>query len=149
MSKNVITSTYRPRPEAIPFHARSQRFSVMVWHRRAGKTVACINDVVDKAIQNHLPFPQYAYIAPFYSQAKSIAWVYLKFYAGELVDKVMESELSVVLKNGAKIRLYGADNPDSLRGNYFDGVIIDEYGDITPRLFGEVIAPTLADRKGW
>jgi hypothetical protein len=121
----------------------------MVWHRRAGKTVACINDLIDKAIQNGLPFPQYAYIAPFYSQAKSIAWVYLKEYAKPLIDKVMESELSVVLKNGAKIRLYGADNPDSLRGNYFDGVIIDEYGDITPRLFGEVIAPTLADRKGW
>jgi len=149
LNKNVITSTYLPRPEAIPFHARAQRFSVMVWHRRAGKTVACINDLIDKAIQNHLPYPQYAYIAPFYSQAKSIAWVYLKVYAAPLIDKIMESELSVVLKNGAKIRLYGADNPDSLRGNYFDGVIIDEYGDITPRLFGEVIAPTLADRKGW
>lgn len=148
-NRQIITSPYHPRPEAIPFHARSQRFSVMVWHRRAGKTVACINDLIDKAIQNHLPFPQYAYIAPFYSQAKSIAWVYLKYYAEPLIDKVMESELSVVLKNGAKIRLYGADNPDSLRGNYFDGTIIDEYGDITPRLFGEVIAPTLADRKGW
>lgn len=145
----IITSSYQPRPEALPFHARSQRFGVLVWHRRAGKTVACINDLIDKAIQCQLPFPQYGYIAPFYSQAKSIAWVYLKHYAGDLIDKVMESELSVVLKNGAKIRLYGADNPDSLRGMYFDGVIIDEYGDITPRLFGEVIAPTLADRRGW
>jgi len=148
-TKQVITSAYKPRPEAIPFHARHQRFSVLVWHRRAGKTVACINDIVDKAIQCPLMFPQYAYIAPFYSQAKSIAWNYLKYYAGELIEKTMESELSVILKNGARVRLYGADNPDALRGNYFDGVIIDEYGDISPRLFGEIIAPALADRKGW
>lgn len=145
----VLESSYTPRPHSLAFHSRSQRFSVMVWHRRAGKTVACINDLIDKAIQCPLDFPKYAYIAPFYSQAKSIAWVYLKHYASPLIEKVMESELSVVLKNGATIRLYGADNPDSLRGNYFDGVILDEYGDMTPRLFGEVIAPTLADRKGW
>lgn len=145
----ILQSQYAPRPEALPFHARGERFSVLVWHRRAGKTVACINDLIDKAIQNPLPFPKYAYIAPFYSQAKSIAWIYLKHYGEPLIEKIMESELSVVLKNGATIRLYGADNPDALRGNYFDGVIIDEYGDVAPRLFGEVIAPALADRKGW
>jgi hypothetical protein len=53
------------------------------------------------------------------------------------------------LHNGAIIRLFGADNPDSLRGLYFDGVILDEYAQMSPRLFGEVIAPTLVDRHGW
>lgn len=148
-SKQVVTSKYVPREHALAFHARAQRFSVMVMHRRAGKTIACVNDLIDKAIQCHLPYPQFGYLAPYYSQAKSIAWVYLKHYAEPLIDKVMESELSVILKNGAKIRLYGADNPDSLRGMYFDGVVLDEYGDMSPRIFGEVIAPTLTDRRGW
>ena len=121
----------------------------MVMHRRAGKTVMCINDLIDKAIQNKRPRPRYAYIAPFYGQAKDVAWTYLKDYAAPLIEKVMESELSVRLMNGALIRLYGADNPDSLRGVYFDGVILDEYGDMSPRLFGEVISPTLTDRLGW
>ena len=145
----VLESPYRPRPLTLEFHARHQRFSVLVCHRRFGKTVACIGDIIDKAIQNPLPMPRYGYIAPLYKQAKDIAWNYLKMYAAPLIDKIMESELSVVLKNGAIVRLYGADNPDSLRGVYFDGVILDEYGDMSPRLFGEVIAPTLADRKGW
>lgn len=147
--RNIVTSPYQPRIHALDFHARAERFSVLVWHRRAGKTVACINDLIDKAIQCPLIMPRYGYIAPLYKQAKDIAWKYLKFYAAPLIDKIMESELSVTLKNGAEIRLYGADNPDALRGVYFDGVIIDEYGQVSPRLFGEIIAPTLADRKGW
>lgn len=149
MGSNVVQSLYTPRPAVMDFHARHQRFAVMVFHRRAGKTVACINDLIDKALQCPLVMPRYSYVAPFYKQAKMVAWEYLKYYSAPVVEKVMESELSVKLINGAVIRLYGADNPDSLRGVYHDGVILDEYGDMPPRLFGEVIAPALADRKGW
>jgi hypothetical protein len=67
----------------------------------------CINDLVDKAVQNPLPFPLYSYVAPLYKQAKRIAWTYLKHYAGPLIEKTMESELSVKLKSGALIGLYG------------------------------------------
>jgi len=147
--RTIVTSPYQPRDHALSFHARKERFAILVWHRRAGKTVACINDLIDKALQCPLVMPRYAYVAPFYRQAKDVAWNYLKMYAAPVIEKVMESELSVILKNGALIRLYGADNPDSLRGIYNDGVILDEYGNMSPRLFGEVIAPTLADRKGW
>lgn len=147
---NVVKSLYVPRAPVLDFHARHQRFAVMVFHRRAGKTVACINDLVDKALQCQLQMPRYSYIAPYYKQAKMVAWEYLKYYTKDIRAKdPMESELSVQLINGAVIRLYGADNPDALRGTYHDGVILDEYGDMPPRLFGEVIAPALADRKGW
>jgi len=108
-----------------------------------------VNDLIDKAIQCKKPFPRYAYIAPFREQAKSIAWVYLKHYAEPLIDKIMESELSILLKNGAIIRIFGGDNPDALRGNYFDGIVVDEYAQIHPSLYGEIIAPALSDRKGW
>lgn len=145
----VVVSDYVPRDHALPFHARSERFAIAVLHRRAGKTVMAVNDLIDKAIQCQLPYPRYAYIAPFREQAKSIAWQYLKHYAAPLIEKVMESELSVRLRNGATIRLFGADNPDALRGNYFDGVVIDEYAQIHPMLYGEIIGPALADRKGW
>lgn len=147
----VHVSEYVPRTHSLEFHARAERFAVLVYHRRAGKTVACINDLIDKAIQNNRPFPppRYAYVAPLYKQAKDIAWTYLKHYAEPLIEKIMESELTVILKNGAQIRLYGADNPDSLRGAYLDGAILDEYGDMSPRLFGEVVAPMLTDFKGW
>ncbi len=50
---------------------------------------------------------------------------------------------------GRRISLYGADNPDALRGIYLDGVVVDEYGDVNPQLFTEVLRPALSDRLGW
>ena len=64
--------------------------------------------------------------------------------------KVNASELWVELPNNqARIRLYGADNPDRLRGIYLDGVVMDEYGDMEPGVWTRVIRPLLADRGGW
>jgi hypothetical protein len=47
------------------------------------------------------------------------------------------------------IRLYGADNPDALRGPYLDGVVLDEFADMKPEVWHEVVRPMLADRRGW
>lgn len=122
----------------------------MVAHRRAGKTVATINDKIKRAIEDAKPDGRYAYIAPLYNQAKDIAWSYLKQYAYPLLSAPPnESELRVDLINGSRIRLYGADNPDRLRGLYLDGVTLDEYGDMKPSLWTDVIRPALSDRKGW
>lgn len=149
ISQNAVSINYKPRAHALDFHARTTKNCIMVWHRRAGKTVACVADLLEKAIRNPLPMPQYAYIAPTYKQAKKIAWRYIKSIGEPIIKKVMESELSVELVNGAVITLFGADNPDSLRGLYFDGVVVDEYGDISPMIFGEILAPAMADRDGW
>jgi hypothetical protein len=46
------------------------------------------------------------------------------------------------------IRLYGADNPDALRGPYLDGVVLDEFADMKPEVWHEVVRPMLADRRG-
>jgi phage terminase large subunit len=120
-----------------------------VAHRRAGKTVATINDVIRKAVECQFPDGRYSYVAPTFVQAKDIAWLYLKRYADPLVTDVNESELWVRLFNGARIRLYGADNADRMRGVYNDGVILDEYPLMRPSVWGEVIRPTLSDRNGW
>ena len=53
------------------------------------------------------------------------------------------------MHNGAKIRLYGGDNPDALRGTFLDGIVLDEYADMRPRIWGEIIRPLLSDRLGW
>jgi len=101
------------------------------------------------ALETQLPDPRYGYVAPLYSQAKDVAWEYCKHYAKGLGGTVNETELRVDLPNGARIRLYGADNPDRLRGIYFDGVILDEFADMRPSVWGEVVRPMLADRSGW
>jgi hypothetical protein len=146
---NDIKLKYRPRSVFEDFHSRKERWAVIVAHRRCGKTVACINDLIVKALLDGKQHAQYAYIAPFYSQAKSVAWRYLERFAEPVMTKSNQSELWVELINGARIRLFGADNPDALRGNFLDGVVMDEMADMKPSVWGEIIRPLLADRLGW
>ncbi|MDB4312222.1 hypothetical protein N9937_02205 [bacterium] len=108
-----------------------------------------MNELITRATYTQKKNARYAYIAPFYRQAKDVAWQYLKEFGEPFITKTRESELRVELFNGAWITLYGADNPDALRGLYLDGVVLDEYGDCRPSLWGTVVLPTLADRKGW
>ena len=146
----TVSTGYEPRPAFVPFHKRRQRWASLVCHRRAGKTVACVADLVDAALRCDKLAPRFAYVAPFYTQAKDVAWLYLKRMVADIPGtSINESELRVELPNGARIRLYGADNYDRLRGIYLDGIILDEYADMDPRAWPEVIRPTLSDRKGW
>lgn len=132
------------------FHNREQRFACIVAHRRAGKTVATINDLIRAALTCDKPNPRFAYLAPFYAQAKDVVWGYLKQFTAPIPGvKPNESELRVDLPNGARIRLYGAENYDRMRGIYLDGVVLDEFADMDPRAWSEVIRPALSDRQGW
>lgn len=141
---------YEPRDEFLPFHNRKQRWAIGVCHRRAGKTVSCINDLIKGALTCPLPDPRFAYLAPYYAQAKDVVWTYLKHYAGAVPGvQFNESELRADFPNGGRVRLYGADNYDRMRGIYLDGVVPDEYADMDPRVWPEVIRPALSDRKGW
>lgn len=149
MAQRTFELDYAPRGPFIEFHQRTKRWSCIVAHRRAGKTVACVHELVVRALYCTKKNPQYGYVAPFRQQAKKIAWVYLKEAVQGLAVEVRESDLSVRLPNNAVISLYGSDNPDALRGLYFDGLVVDEFGDCRPSLWAEVLLPTLADRKGW
>lgn len=144
---------YICRQQFWDFHTRDQRWAVIVAHRRAGKTVACIMELLTRALATNKTNARYAYIAPYREQAKTVAWGYLKQYATHVVrdpeKDFRESELSVELINGSNVRLFGADNPNALRGMYLDGVVLDEYADMRPALWGEVIRPCLSDRRGW
>lgn len=140
---------YVPRKQFLPFHYRENRWAALVCHRRAGKTVACVNELLTRALATSKDRAVYAYVAPFRYQAKQIAWEYLKEYGRQVIRSVNESELMVELFTGSKIRLYGADNPDALRGIYLDGVVLDEYADMRPSVWGTIIRPMLADRRGW
>lgn len=141
---------YKPRPQFLAFHARRQRWACLVAHRRAGKSVACVMDLIDAALRCKLPDGRYAYLAPTYAQAKDTIWAYLKRFTADIPGtEPRESDLMVTFPNGARVRLYGAENYERLRGGFADGVVLDEYGDIDPRAWPEVIRPLLADRKGW
>jgi len=145
-----IVIPYKPRKHQKAVHNNLKRFNVLVCHRRFGKTVLCINEILKKAMQNTLPRPRYYYLAPTYSMAKRTAWDYLKEYTGVLPNvQYHETELRADLPNGARIQLLGCERPDSLRGLYIDGVILDEVAQMPPRLWTEIIRPALSDREGW
>jgi hypothetical protein len=137
------------RPEFRGLLETEKRWSITVAHRRAGKTVACVQKLFKGALECDKPDPRFAYVAPTYAQAKDAAWSYVKHYANGLGAVAHETELRVDLPNGARIRLYGADNPDRLRGIYLDGVVLDEFADMRPSVWGEVVRPMLSDRLGW
>ena len=143
---------YTPRPLQAKLHKEldQYRFAVLSCHRRFGKSVAIINHLIKAALTNKLKNPRFAYIAPTYKQAKSIAWDYMKMFAGDIPGvRFHETELRCDLPNGSRITLLSSEQPDSLRGLFLDGVCIDEVAQIDPRLWNEIIRPALSDRKGF
>jgi phage terminase large subunit len=148
----VVEIPYQPRPFQRVIHREldSHRFGVVVCHRRFGKSVLAVNHLQKGALTCKRQRPRFAYIGPTYRQAKATVWDYLKFYARPIPGvKFNESELRCDYPNGGQVRIYGGDDPDSLRGLYFDGVVPDEYGLHSADIFSTVLRPALADRDGW
>lgn len=170
----VITIPYKPRNWAKRLHASFLRFSALVLHRRAGKTTAVINhhqraavddawerkrlislspDLTEAQLKELISPPggrHYAHIMPLHTQAKSVAWDKLKFYADCIPGvKRNESELLIRYPNGNKVQLFGADNPDAFRGMAFSGLSLDEYSQMLGNVFSEVLSKALADHLGY
>jgi hypothetical protein len=150
----TIDLGYQPRQWQRECHTRQKRFKVLALHRRAGKTELALRELLDSALRCPLELGLFFYVAPLLKQAKAIAWARLKQIVSPLLmaglAEVNESELWVRLcHNGAIIRMYGADNPEAMRGVRLDGVVLDEVADIKPETWREVLQPALADRLGW
>lgn len=140
---------YCPRRQFLAYHDTPKRWRIMVVHRRGGKTVASINEQIRSALSCPLQNPRTAYISPLYKQSKDVAWTYAKIYGCAVPGaEANESELRIDFPNGGRFRLYGADNPDALRGIYLDDCVLDEYADMRPRFMPEIIRPALSDRRG-
>lgn len=149
MTDEVIRIPYKRRAHFKAYHQTDKRWRVIVAHRRAGKTVATVNEQIRSALRCPLKDPRTAYIAPLFKQAKDVAWSYAKEYGLAVPGAVAnESELRIDFPNGGRFRLYGADNPDAIRGIYLDDCVLDEFADMRPRFLPEVIRPALSDRRG-
>ncbi len=91
---------YQPRRQFLRFHARTERWACLVCHRRAGKTVACIMDLVDAALRCKHEEGRFAYLAPTYAQAKDNSWSYLKRFTADIGGvEQRESDLMVTVPN--------------------------------------------------
>lgn len=150
-----ITTGYMPRPWQDYVHRNMKRFNVIVAHRRSGKTHLAFNELLHAGLNNPNRNPQYAYIAPTFSQAKRIVWSLAKDYVKNLPNvETNEQELRLDIfrpqfQDKVRIMLLGAENPDSLRGIYLDGCVLDEFGTMNPIVWTQVVRPALSDRRGW
>ena len=123
------------------------RFRVLISGRRFGKTFIAINEL---AKFGRIPNRKVWYVSPSYRQSKNICWNELKkqVIKHKWAQKINDSDLSVTLKNNSIIQLKGADNEQSLRGVGLDFIVLDEFQDIKPEAWYEVLRPTLSDKKG-
>ena len=148
-----IVIPYTPRKHFLCLHTSRKRFKFICAHRRAGKSVSAINEIIKRALQNTrvFPIPRYGYVGPSFAQTKDLIWGYLKQFAGVLPGvKFSESDLQCTLPNGATITLYGgAAAFERMRGLYFDGIMLDEFPLLNPSVFSTVVRPCLADYRGW
>jgi len=157
-----IGFNYVPRPHFVPYHMRTQRYAVIVAHRRSGKTYSLLNDIIVRGLVKSMDGlrQQFALMAPTQSQARSISWAYLKEQTACFAHckgyKSLEQHLTVILPDprnpnlqGTTIMLVGAENAERLRGIYLNGIVIDEAADIPEYVISTIIRPALADRAGW
>lgn len=146
-----VVIPYTPRPLQAELHEAVGRFGVLVMHRRFGKTVFAINHLIKQAIERRMTGyerPRVHYIAPLFRQAKQVAWDYVKHYCAPIPGVTFnETELRADFLD-CRLSLLGADNPDSLRGIYSDYAVLDEYGQMSPVLWSEIMRPALSDREG-
>ena len=149
MDSERVIIPYQERKQFWGYHDTDKRWRIIVAHRRAGKTIATVNEQIRSALTCRHKDPRTAYIAPLYKQAKDVAWSYAKEFGLAVPGaQANESELRIDFPNGGRFRLYGADNPDAMRGIYLDDCVLDEYADMRPRFMPEVIRPALSDRRG-
>lgn len=169
-----IEIQYKPRIWARAMHDSLQRFFAVVLHRRAGKTTSVINHHQRAAMSDdwerrrllalrptltpaqltELVRPPggrlYGHIMPTYKQAKAVAWEMMKHYADPIPGKkINEAELKIKYPTGHTFRLFGADDPDALRGLPFSGVSFDEFSQQPRNIFSEIVSKGLADHLGY
>lgn len=155
----ILKPIYKPRAIwATKLHNELSKhhYAVIVAHRRFGKTIGMVNHIIRDAWENDKISPIYALIGPYRNQMKKIAWEPLKYYTHHIPGrKVNESEMYIEFPSkhlgaaGARIYILGADNEDSIRGLYFDGVIMDEYADMSREVWTTIVYPAIQDRDGY
>lgn len=142
-----------PYPHQADAFLRPARFTVDVWHRRAGKSVFRLLQLLERAVSCPFPRGRYAYLAPTYSQVEDIIWGELKALAefipgAQLSEGKLALEIPTAIGDAARIRLYGIDSPKQrLRGSYLDGVVKDEFQDFPEHVWGQQVRPMLADKS--
>jgi len=122
------------------------RFRIVAAGRRFGKSRLAAWLLLIEGLQSKSK--DIFYVAPTYQQARDIMWGVLKELGHDVITSAHENTSVLTLVNGRKIYLKGADRPDTLRGVGLAFCVIDEYADIKPNVWEQILRPALADVQG-
>ena len=126
--------------------ADDTRFKIVAAGRRTGKSRLAAWMLIVNALQADKG--QVFYVAPTQGQARDIMWQTLLDLANPVVVSAHINNLQIKLVNGATISLKGADRPETMRGVSLKFLVMDEYADMKPEVFEQILRPALADQKG-
>lgn len=154
---SVIPILPSSRPYQADFHAQAmkKRFGYLVWHRRAGKDLACWVLLIQRAIQRPAI---YWHVFPTHKQARKALWQAIDNNGRRFLDYIPKcmlerppnnSEMMITLKNGSLIYVLGSNNDDALRGSNPWGVIMSEHAYQVPTAWPDIIQPILLANEGW
>ena len=133
-------------PAQLQIFNSKKRFKIVAAGRRFGKSYLSAWLLLINAIQSESK--DVFYVAPTFQQAKDIMWGMLKDLGKDLIAAAHENTAVLTLVNGRKIYLKGSDRPDTLRGVGLYFVVLDEYANMKPQVWEQIIRPTLADVRG-
>ena len=160
----MATIRFNLHPAQAEIHKHPARFKIVAAGRRFGKTVysviRCFEEALSEGNARGIKYDdssEVLYIGIDREQAKRNAWPYFKKFAQEIekatgltirmLEKTSLIELPPEL-GGCRIRLLGMDDPDAARGMKIRFAVLDEYADMPPRVWPEIIRPALADVRG-
>ena len=122
------------------------RFKVVAAGRRTGKSRLAAWMLIINALQTDKG--QVFYVAPTQGQARDIMWQTLLELGNPVITGAHINNLQIKLVNGATISLKGADRPETMRGVSLKFLVMDEYADMKPDVWEQILRPALADQKG-
>ena len=122
------------------------RFKIVAAGRRTGKSRLAAWLLIINALQTEKG--HVFYVAPTQGQARDIMWSTLLELGHGVIKGAHINNLQITLINGATISLKGGDRPETMRGVSLKFLVLDEYADIKPAVWEQILRPALADQKG-
>lgn len=141
-------------PSQLTIFKSNARFKVCAAGRRFGKSFLSAVTLIIEGLKDtneegySLKNKDVWYIAPTFQQGKDIMWGLLKDLGRDVIESTVENTATIRLINGRQIKIKGSDRPDTLRGSGLGYVVLDEYADMKPQVWEEIIFPTLTDVEG-
>src|SRR6056300_1824295 len=122
------------------------RFKIVAAGRRTGKSRLAAWLLIINSLQTERGHVYY--VAPTQGQARDIMWTTLLELANPVIKSSHINNLQITLINGCTISLKGADRPETMRGVSLKFLVMDEYADMKPSVWEQILRPALADQKG-